>query len=353
LGIAVFGEGLTILKDDVFQLTWQEHDVFVYDLAGNQVSKWSPVDDYRDVLADYASSLSEATMIAAMKAGDPERAHAMAQAMAADGRTVAMDLGTSDVVQAAPLPNYAAGYRNEVPMADMFAPPLRVGKPSAKYYTFDKNDAFQRALPVGASSASGVAEIPSRLSNATYTTVERALGGFVGTEIEAAADAPLRIRQATAKRVMNALNIEREIRVQSLARTSGNWDSSVVATVSAGAKWNGGASSDPLADIHARLENSWGAVTGIIMAYPTYNAFVRNPAVKGYYAYKDSTAPVPTASKMSALLELPPIYVAKFRHINSAGTLVYSWGGDVVFVRQPDQMPPMNQDDVATSLTFR
>jgi glutamine cyclotransferase len=33
-GIAVFGEGLTILKDDVFQLTWQEHDVFVYDLAG-------------------------------------------------------------------------------------------------------------------------------------------------------------------------------------------------------------------------------------------------------------------------------------------------------------------------------
>jgi glutamine cyclotransferase len=33
-GIAVFGEGLTILKDEIFQLTWQEHEVFVYDLAG-------------------------------------------------------------------------------------------------------------------------------------------------------------------------------------------------------------------------------------------------------------------------------------------------------------------------------
>jgi glutamine cyclotransferase len=33
-GIAVFGEGLTILKDDAYQLTWQEHEVFVYDLAG-------------------------------------------------------------------------------------------------------------------------------------------------------------------------------------------------------------------------------------------------------------------------------------------------------------------------------
>lgn len=29
-----FGEGLTILNDEVYQLTWQEHDVFVYDLAG-------------------------------------------------------------------------------------------------------------------------------------------------------------------------------------------------------------------------------------------------------------------------------------------------------------------------------
>ena len=34
LGTSVFGEGLTILKDEMFQLTWQEHQVFVYDLAG-------------------------------------------------------------------------------------------------------------------------------------------------------------------------------------------------------------------------------------------------------------------------------------------------------------------------------
>jgi glutaminyl-peptide cyclotransferase len=34
LGTTVFGEGLTILNDEVFQLTWQEHKVFVYDLDG-------------------------------------------------------------------------------------------------------------------------------------------------------------------------------------------------------------------------------------------------------------------------------------------------------------------------------
>jgi glutamine cyclotransferase len=34
LGTTAFGEGLTILNDEVFQLTWQEHKVFVYDLDG-------------------------------------------------------------------------------------------------------------------------------------------------------------------------------------------------------------------------------------------------------------------------------------------------------------------------------
>ena len=33
-GKTVFGEGLTILNDEVFQLTWQDHDVFVYEPDG-------------------------------------------------------------------------------------------------------------------------------------------------------------------------------------------------------------------------------------------------------------------------------------------------------------------------------
>jgi glutamine cyclotransferase len=34
-GTGVFGEGLTILNNEIIQLTWQDHEVFVYDLAGN------------------------------------------------------------------------------------------------------------------------------------------------------------------------------------------------------------------------------------------------------------------------------------------------------------------------------
>jgi len=33
-GPKVFSEGLTILNDEIYQLTWTEHEVYVYDLAG-------------------------------------------------------------------------------------------------------------------------------------------------------------------------------------------------------------------------------------------------------------------------------------------------------------------------------
>ena len=36
-GRRFFGEGLTILKDQIFQLSWQEHQAFVYDLSGKLV----------------------------------------------------------------------------------------------------------------------------------------------------------------------------------------------------------------------------------------------------------------------------------------------------------------------------
>jgi glutamine cyclotransferase len=38
-GKAFFGEGLTILHDQIFQLSWQEHAVFVYDLNGMRLRR--------------------------------------------------------------------------------------------------------------------------------------------------------------------------------------------------------------------------------------------------------------------------------------------------------------------------
>lgn len=56
-GTSVFGEGLTILNEEVFQLTWEENLVFVYDLDGkllrrmdNPHSGWGLANDGKSLL---------------------------------------------------------------------------------------------------------------------------------------------------------------------------------------------------------------------------------------------------------------------------------------------------------------
>lgn len=338
---------------------------YVYDLQGNQIQKWAVGDqEYAKLLSDFAAN--EMLGVVAQAAEKPIR---MTGDSAADretakqirmrgwsseeGRLVNMDLGSADVHLPAALSNYAAGYRNEAPMADMFAPPLLVGKPSDKYFTFAKEDAFQRAQPTIGATSGQVAEIAPRIANATFTCIEYALGGFVGVQLEAAADAPLRIRQATMTRILNALLIERELRVATLATTSGTWDTTVYTSLGGTAKWNGGSASDPVKDLQDKMETSWGRPTGVLMSRRVFNSFVRNAQVQKYFAYKDSAQPLPDPSRLSALLQLPPIYVADMQYIKANGTRDYMWGDSVVLFRQPPTMPPTSQDDVASAVTFR
>jgi hypothetical protein len=338
----------------------------LFDDKGNTVAKWERRDNENTaLLADYAfetaSQVSCYAMSTAISPEDPsfgkERAQLMSQQyghqLAMEDRHL-LDLAVSDVHVPAALSNYAAGYRNAPPMADIVSPPLPVDKQSNVYFTYDKNDAFQRAYPATGAPSAQTYEIAPRLANATYNTIERALGGRVSVQVEANADAPLNIMRATIKRVMNAMILEREFRTQSLLRTSGNWNSAQVATILAANKWNGGPGSDPLGDIHGREEASFSpGLTGMLMSEQVYHDWVRNPAVRAYYGFKSDLPAVPDPNQFQPILKIPPIFVSKMKYINSSGNLVYVWGGDVVLFRQPDQMPPTTQDDVATSLTFR
>jgi len=141
------------------------------------------------------------------------------------------------------------------------------------------------------------------------------------------------------------------LRVASLARTSGNWSSAT--TLLAGFQWNGGASSDPVKDINNVQEASYGKVSGMILSEKIWNAMRRNPAVRSYYTYSGSAPGMVTEDQLISLLQLPVVYVARGKYIKSDGTLDYIWGNDVVLFRSPEQIPPMDQEDVATSYTFR
>ncbi len=353
------------LKDDKLgEVKLDLNNGYVYDKAGNQIAKWA-VGDQKDsgLLADFAANEMHEKLCSALESAEcfkdsqremlRERAQSVRKMGWQQGDLVTMDLGTADVHLPAALPNYAAGYRNAQPIADVYAPPILVDKPSNKYFTFDKYDAFQRATPtVGATSAQ-VNEVAPRVANATYTVVEYALGGFVGTQLEAAADAALRIKQATMTRIMNALVLERELRVAIKATTSGNWDSTVYTSLGAAAKWNGGVSSDPVKDLQDKMETSWGDCSGIIMSEKVFHSFQRNANVLKYYSYKGNTPALPNAKEVAAILELPPIYVGRMKYLNASSVLDYVWGSSVVLFRMPAQMPPTSQDDISSAATFR
>jgi glutaminyl-peptide cyclotransferase len=57
-GKSFFGEGLTILKNNIYQLSWQEHAVFVYDLSGKQLRKMTNPHDGWGLTNDGANLLA-------------------------------------------------------------------------------------------------------------------------------------------------------------------------------------------------------------------------------------------------------------------------------------------------------
>lgn len=331
-------------------------DGYVYDEHGNQTERVTFIDDARTpLLANYAREQAALNRAYVMSKVDPERAALMLRQLDIDPdrlRSVNLDLGPADVHIPSAMTNFATGYSNEPPIADMMAPPLLAEKQVNSFFQFAKEDAFQRATP-SQTSASEPGEISPRLSSASYSCKERALAGWVSTETEANADVPLQVLTATVRRVMDALELEREIRVQTLLQTSANLDSSVVTTLALGFEWNGGASSDPIKDIHTQLVNSWGKITALGMSLPTWYAFQRNPVVKSYLGFKSNIEPMPSADRMQAVLQLPPIHVGAMQYIDDTSAKKYVWGNHVAFIRQPRELPPRNQQDVATAYTFR
>lgn len=269
-----------------------------------------------------------------------------------DGNLVAMDLAITDVHTPATLANYAAGYHITDGIADMISPVIPVTKQSDVYYTWNSSNDFNRKLGVASTSGGSVPEVNPTLGSTTYTAPEFALGGFMPTEVLANADTPLRPLQKMIQMVIDGLRLEREFRVATLLQTSGNWNSNNVVTIAAGAQWDGGAASDPLANLHTIIENSLLPVTGIAWSEKVEHDFLRNPAVQKYFTYKDMVNGIPDPLKLSSTLRLPPIHTAMMKY-TSGGAPTYVWGNHVVLIHQPSQMPPTDQMEVATSLTFR
>jgi hypothetical protein len=260
------------------------------------------------------------------------------------------ELGMADVHINSALANYAAGYKLADGIADYVAPAVLVDKASDYYYTWDKDDALQGAQTMLVSEASPIPEISPRLSSTLYTTAPFGLATFVPQGVLAAADAALNPRLAGINRLMSAMSIAREGRAAALMSTV--TFSGYTAAIAAGAKWNGGATSDPIADLHGAIEAALMPITDIVMSEQVCHDFARNPNVAKYGLYKDNSKQLDLA-QLSTVLSLPPITVGKMKGKSaSAGTYGYTWGaGCLLLHREPG--PTVDQMSISTAKTFR
>lgn len=269
-----------------------------------------------------------------------------------DGRLIAMDLGVSDVHTNAAMTNYAAGYHIAEGIADAVSPVVLVPKQSNVFNTWNVSTDFNRKLGVGAAPGSAVGMINPGLTSTNYATIQYGLGGFMPTEVQSNADAPLAPFTKLVQMVVDALRLEREYRVATLLQTSGNWNAGLVTTVLSGAQWDGGPASDPLAVIHAMDDASYMSLDALVWSPKLRKAFVRNPNVQKYFGFKDRTPGIPKLGQISEELGIPDIYEGVMKYV-TGGALTYVWGNHLVGLHRPKQNPPVNQMDVATTYTFR
>lgn len=274
-----------------------------------------------------------------------------------NGRLVALDLGQGDVHFDAPLATFATGYAldQKLLIADKAMPIVPTEKASDYYYEHDVDDLFEVPQQTVVAPGAKVPEISPRQSKAQFFTVPRALATFLPTEVEGNGDAALILAQRYLQLPMTKLLIQREYRVAQALQNAAAYAADNKLTLAAGDKWNGGATSDPVKNLLQLIDASLMPITGIYMSQRVYNAFVQNPAVQKYWAFKDMGKPKPkpeNAADVSAILELPPIIVGRQKYKNpTTGLREFIWGNDVVLLHHPSQLPAVGLP--VSACTFR
>ena len=282
------------------------------------------------------------------------------------GQLIEMALTPADVHEPTELPTYLAGYRNAKYRADEVSFPVLVDKDNDKRRDMDSDDAF-RCVPVKASIGGPPPEVDPKSALTEYKVIDRFIGAFINDIVEGQAPPLYNPRQRSMRRCANAILLDREIDVWTLLVTAGSWNANNRVSLGAAYKWNGGASSDPIYDLHSRVECSAQEVTDIFMNQKVANTFLRHPLVRdhmrqmlGDRGVDAAVAAVNTAGNRNqpavdfVIPGLPPIRVVAGKVKNETTAVLDYILGDsyTVLVSNPVGVP-QDGEETATSITFR
>lgn len=213
---------------------------------------------------------------------------------------------------------FVAPAQQELCAVDTFGVSL-VETPAASILAEIVDDAIQDVAIGGLSDTP--TEVQIRTSSfSSATVIHRTLMARVDTRLAASADlVGTNLVAASAANLARRIANRVEQEAATLVMTSSNWQSANVIALAAGAKWNGGASADPLANLFSAIALSTLPPTHIILPEPLVPWLFTNARFVSFMQAGGAEV-------------LPKIVVARAK-LGPRGSQSYIWGNNVALVR--------------------
>lgn len=240
-----------------------------------------------------------------------------------------MALTERDVVVDPALSNVSIRYSNDIFIADLLLPMLKVAKQTGKYFVYDKAnlriDQTTRAAGAGANEIDfGVAP------TGVFSTNDHALKGFVSDEVQDQADAALNPLVDEVETITEKLMLDREQNAANLLFATGNITNNT--TLSGTSQWSDGDNSDPIGDIRtARIsvhQNTFKLPNTLVLGKQVYDQLIEHPQVIDRIKY--SQLGVATPELLAKIFQVDKVIVG-YAGSNTAkegqtDSLSYVWG---------------------------
>lgn len=262
-------------------------------------------------------------------------------------RRIELALDPADV-RVRPLLNEAAlAYKTDEFLADTLAPVKLTRERSGEYNIWSRDDFYyapdDRIGPNGSAK-----EVSPTLSRDNYSVKAHSFKGWTSNDTEFA-NPSIRAGFRTVTLVRQKLEFKRERRVADLFLTAGNYASSNKRTLGSTAKWNGGSTADPIADILAMQEALPAPATDIIFSDITWHVAQQNAALKAILASQINNQGILRPQDIGLYFGIPNVWINKALYRDSSGNLKRIWSEADVWMGTTNR----GQDELTFARTFR
>lgn len=259
-----------------------------------------------------------------------------------------------DVVIDPALTDVSVKYANQVFIADLVLPVVKVGKQTGKYYIYDKSNLRQDKTLRAAGSPANEVEYGLSLSGVFFCD-DHSLKGFVPKEVIEQAEAALNPLVDEAENVTEKLLIDREIAAANLVTSTANLTQNT--TLSGTAQWSDYTNSDPIADLRTAKntvhQNTFRRANTLIMSMSVFNTLADHPKIIARVQY--SQLGVVTKELLATLFGVDQVLIgeAGYNTANEGQTdsLAYIWGKHAVLA-YIEKSPKLKMLSLGATFTY-